>query len=281
MKDTIYTYLDDSGVNYMVEVTSDRLAHRFEDAKLRTIARNEIVIEYDIDFIPHVRGLYLNTIKTLRDDGYSFFVFDHQSRSPHIHVYKINGLELMTPEVRHEYKKQFLRRYGDKNLKYVDKSLAGDDHPIAMEYRPHFKHGTEKVLVFSSSYSLDNNLDMELLNTAKDIVDRRRESKEEELPYGIHNWFIEMCIKEEFPQGQWANVMAKNLMIEIVRRNLDEDKILNKLRPEDRKVVSSWKGWVEKEPRFFGYSEVKNYLENYGKDYYEEKTKHRIPVFEL
>jgi hypothetical protein len=105
---------------------------------LREILNNEIVIEFDSeDQNLTWKGVNFTAINLL-NAGYSFEIWDHEGRSPHLHIHNL-PLKDLPKDKRALFKKLFIRKYVPKNyLSYVDTSLAGT-HLIAIEWANHWK----------------------------------------------------------------------------------------------------------------------------------------------
>lgn len=83
---------------------------------------NEIIIENDnLPNNPIKKGEWVNSVcKKLKNKGYSYSVYDHNGKCPHIHIYNIKGLEKLSKKDRIDYKKKFIFKYGgsDSDLSF-------------------------------------------------------------------------------------------------------------------------------------------------------------------
>jgi len=80
------------------------------------------------------------------DIHYAMFCANGQ-RSPHIRIYDFEELEELEPQQREEAQKQFWKSLCPFLYKYADKSIWMDDHPLQLEFAPHWKYGTDFVLI--------------------------------------------------------------------------------------------------------------------------------------
>lgn len=105
---------------------------------LREILDDEIVIEFDTnDKNIAWEGVNFTCIN-LYKGGYSFEVWDHKGKSPHIHIHNLPIKHLSSSE-RRTFKKLFIRKYVPLDyLSCVDISLTGI-HLIAIEGSKHWK----------------------------------------------------------------------------------------------------------------------------------------------
>lgn len=115
---------------------------------LREILHDEIVIEFDMPdnykggieaFRNEVSfpAINLTAVNLYRTD-YSFEIWGHGGKSPHLHIHNLPITHLDKTQ-RHLFKKMFIKKYiPEQYLKWVDYSLTGV-HLIAMEYCFHWK----------------------------------------------------------------------------------------------------------------------------------------------
>ncbi len=138
---------------------------------LRKIATDEIVIEHDD--CTREEGLKFtdDTVKKL-GGKYSFEVWDHNGKCPHIHVRNIIGLRELSPKKRMGYKKSFLLKYAG-NPDKVDLSLTGK-HMIAKENAPHWKilaknmtNYKTKRLISDHNEGMPNKIEEDLIELSK------------------------------------------------------------------------------------------------------------------
>jgi len=115
--------------------------------RLRQILDDEIVIEFDVD--DKLTG-WLATNETcinLYNKGYEFEIWEHNGRSPHIHIRDL-PIKHLDKQKRAVFKKVFIRNYVPlKFLGWVDYSLTGN-HLVRLEYSPCFKgkHKTKELV---------------------------------------------------------------------------------------------------------------------------------------
>lgn len=118
---------------------------------LREILDDEIVIEFDSkkkweEMTEKERNDFENTAWeginftgiNLLNAGYTFEVWSHEGKSPHLHIHNI-PIKNLEPDKRSLFKKMFIRKYTPKEyLALVDISLTGI-HLIALEWANHWK----------------------------------------------------------------------------------------------------------------------------------------------
>lgn len=114
---------------------------------LREILKDEIVIEFDTDSRDIAyEGINFTAINLYRA-GYTFSIWEHGGRSPHLHIHNLPITHLSKGKLR-EFKKFFIRKFvPEKYLDYVDFSLCGI-HLIAIEWSNHWKgcYGIKRLL---------------------------------------------------------------------------------------------------------------------------------------
>jgi hypothetical protein len=245
------------------EPRSDRTRFNGE-CKLREIAKNEIVIEFDTSS----RALALHYTKVamarLNYRNYNFSVFDHGGRSPHIHVYNVVGLEEQDPEVISEYKRLFLGQIAP--FKETDVGLnTATSHLVATEYQEHFKHHRVKQLLFSTG-AINNLLSLTILEKAQSIVRAQANATRTHSKMYDNEWLINWASKEELPYGKWNNTIAKNIAILVYNTKLNKEKVLAMFEPRDRISIEGWMNWVKRTPRIFGFHELCNFCDHYNLD---------------
>lgn len=132
--------------------------HFEENYNLREILNDEVVIEFDEK---HFKGTLeefkefswkatLDTGVKLYQAGYTFEIWEHGGKSPHIHIHNL-PIGHLSPEKRALFKKLFIRKYVDLDfLPFVDISLTGI-HLIALEWANHWK-GKYKVKELWNNY---------------------------------------------------------------------------------------------------------------------------------
>lgn len=243
------------------------------EAQLREILPDEIVIEFDTDNTNRAKLLTTRTIGRLRYHKYNFTVYDHGGRSPHIHVYAIAGLSEQSSEFRSMYKRLFLEKFA----KYRETDFGintAESHLIALENRPHFKHGNLKKEIMSTE-GFKNKMDVELsVNTYNLLAERQRKRREFVDDDYDNSWLIGWSSSERLPWGQWNNVIAKNIAIEIVNKRLNREKVLSKFNLDDRHAIRGWFRWAEAEKRYFGFSEICRFCDTYELDLKGARTKY-------
>lgn len=240
-------------------------------ASLRTIADNEIVIEFDSDNPKRGMVLAKRMTKRLRYLKYAFVVYKAEGqRSPHIHIYNIKGLNKVDLDINREYKRRWFERYcrfneTDTGINTKESSL------LAIEDKPHFKYGTKKEFIYAylPNDSVENRLDLELLKDSREHIIELRERVREEIQETNNydnTWFVEWITSEKLPQGKRHSTILKNLAIHLENNNLNDDKIVNKLIDMyDHTVyrqIRGWRAWAQKEKRFFGMNEIMTYLDD-------------------
>jgi hypothetical protein len=111
---------------------------------LREILKDEIVIEFDIDALEIVVPAISQTGINLNKAGYSFELWEHGGKSPHLHIHNLPLLK-MNDSQRAVFKKMFIKKYVPIEYHpYVDLSLTGI-HLIAMENALHWKASLPKT----------------------------------------------------------------------------------------------------------------------------------------
>lgn len=153
------------------EVEKEKYLYKgtLENQRLRTVNCDEIITEFDN--CTRERGVDLiDTVRIMLDNNkISYSIYDHGGKSPHLHIYNIQGLKELNDFQRHEYKKKFVKKFCPKlsGKETIDYSLCGK-HLIALEYTPHFKYGRIKELIKKADYG-QNKLIPELLEEVKQL----------------------------------------------------------------------------------------------------------------
>lgn len=154
-------------------------AHKGISTYLRPISLNEIIIEFDN--VERSEGLRLaqQTLKKLETAGVQAELYDHNGKSPHIHIKNIEGLAELSKEERETYKEAFIKFYAADPTK-ADYSLTRDNHLIALENAIHFKrilgerpHYTRKILIGKINEGALNFVDPLILQKAKTIKENK------------------------------------------------------------------------------------------------------------
>ena len=125
---------------------------------LREILNDEVVIEFDTD-----RAVSLiateKTKLNLHNAGYTFEIWDHNGRSPHIHIHNL-PIANLDPKKKSTFKKLFIKKYVPLEYQiFVDSSLTGI-HLIRLEYSPCWKgkYGIKELIYISNSKKEGNSL---------------------------------------------------------------------------------------------------------------------------
>jgi len=268
-------------VSYYVDI-DDRTRDKSQ-SKVRTIAPNEIVIEFDTDDTTRVDLLIRRTIKRLQKNQISYFMFNHGGRSPHIHIIDVSGLELLDTALITQYKKTFIEIYcsvWDCVYPEVDLSLTTNSHIIAREFYPHFKHNNIKELVdyqvFNNRGKL-NRIDIRILKKAEErnefyqkLNNRNYEDRTN------YNWFLNWIKNEELGIGDRDILIYKNLAIYCENNKIDVEPYISVIQRYDFSVgreVRGWLKWAKSSKKFFNIKEVERYCENHDLDISELMTK--------
>lgn len=161
--------------------------------EVRLIENNEIVLEND-----NLKGNseeWISEVKKRLNNKYSYEVWSHNGKSPHIHIKNIKGLEELENKSLKQYKESFIIKYGGEGC---DLSLAGK-HNISKENELHWKKvlnkkGCEnygvKELIEENKIDSENNIEKSLLFESK-----RKSWKEKlvELGYEINHSDMILC----------------------------------------------------------------------------------------
>ncbi len=114
---------------------------------LREILKDEIVIEFDTEN-KNISWEAINfTGINLLHGGFTFEVWDHNGRSPHLHIHNLPIANLEKDKLR-AFKKFFIKKFVPVEYEpYVDTSLCGI-HLVSIEYQEHWKkcYGIKKLL---------------------------------------------------------------------------------------------------------------------------------------
>jgi len=115
--------------------------------KLRQVLDDEIVIEFDTDDKDKAyKGINFTAIN-LYNQGIAFEIWDHNGRSPHLHIHNL-PITHLEKDKRALFKKLFIRKYVPlEYLDCVDTSLCGV-HLLAVEGQQHWKgkYGIKELL---------------------------------------------------------------------------------------------------------------------------------------
>ncbi len=149
---------------------------------LREVLRDEVIIEFDgkqyiekngLDkFRQATEELINKTLENLKDKAYSFKVYDHGGKCPHIHLF-MDGLAKYEGGELKNLKERFIESVTPEipELIAYDASLCGP-HLIAMEHQPHYKYGTVKELFLEEDFG-KNKLPKELIEEAKPASNKK------------------------------------------------------------------------------------------------------------
>lgn len=268
-------YLDKFDLQYCIAVTGNRFRGDMipKQVKLREIAPNEIIIEFDT-----YREKSLQLIKIvkrrLRKHGISYKIYDHGGRSPHIHIYNIIGLQHVDYEIRSSYKKILTNMVAP--FEEADVSLSSNGL-IAMEDRPHFKHGTVKKLIEEFG-DFDNELSLDLLNTAYEIVHHNEELDLTRNTYDnnfVLSWMLSFS-GYEHNMDLW---LFKNVAITLVNDNYNITEFCDKFGTVYGNTyvqyLYGWIRWAQQHHRYFCLGEILYFCEMYDLDWREVMNEYK------
>ena len=123
---------------------------------LREILTNEIVIEFDNEDRDMTWTAINLTGVNLYKKEIAFEIWDHEGKSPHLHIHDLPCKDL-TPEKRRTFKKVFIRNFVPlEYLKWADISLTGI-HLIAIEWQQHWKGCYDSKKLLSKFNPLQDN----------------------------------------------------------------------------------------------------------------------------
>ena len=236
-----------------------------QEALLRTVLPDEIIIEFDGEEDENER--LVGEVTRRLHGSYSFAVFEHGGRSHHIHIYNVIGLDVLGAEKRRTYKKLFLNKYAPYDS--VDTTLTGE-HLVALEFRPHFKHGVLKDCIAYYNH-VENRLEVELVKKLS-----YTKTFEKPLVEDVRGmWLLKFLTSGKLKRGAIDLLLYKNAAILVKNRGLKKDYWFNLIAktqdpdtPEHAvKMLESWYAWAESRPvRVFGF-EVEKYCSRFGYDY--------------
>jgi len=111
------------------------------NALLRNVQDDEIIIEFDEPITRDEAILACNEIYTrLSVERYYIEYYDHNGKSPHLHVKEILGLEALSHEQRKSYRLNFYDKYVPKMYRsYLDTSFTDKFRWVALENKQHYK----------------------------------------------------------------------------------------------------------------------------------------------
>jgi len=176
------------GNRYRIGITPENIDKRkwlddYQDSKydpeINTveIGKDKVVIEFDTgskinkgkECTKEQRDRWTDvTAKNLEKDNLFYERFNHQGVSDHIHLN-------LSRSATKEEKEAIVKYYTPKEShEFLDIALCSEKHPIAAAYCPHWRHGTIKDLVKSSS---GNTIDVDdkkykqiIINNKQDFV---------------------------------------------------------------------------------------------------------------
>ena len=129
----------------------------FNEANLRDMYDDEIVLDCESPFEAHKVG------KQLDKENVGYTYWKTGSRGGHYHI-RIKGLEVLDNLQRKLYRKHWINKYNT--------DIAKQSGFIAMEWKPHFKTGNQKVLIKENNIS--NSIDMDLVVEIKQKIGKVR-----------------------------------------------------------------------------------------------------------
>ena len=117
------------------------------ERRLMVINQEQIFPEEIVIDVDHYKGdvweLYDILLNKLLEKKYRMKLYYATGmRSPHLYVY-VPELKNLSPELREEYKKLFLKHYCSE----ADLNLAEEGRLISAKDKIHFKHNTKKQLI--------------------------------------------------------------------------------------------------------------------------------------
>jgi len=283
--ESIYELIDSRNLVFVSKTNETRTNRARKDTdNLRSIMDDEIVIEFDTNDRNFADKLVRISLRRLKANGYKYFVYDAKGRSPHIHLYRVVGLEALDVEVRREYITLFFDKYFEWSE--ADCSTARTQgHLIAMENKPHFKHKNVMELVSTNSDGdIRNYLEPKLVHDAIQIVKYHKENKSKECDIIYDNtWLIRWLLNHFEYKTEMHNVLFKNAIIECVNRDLNTDSFRKQLSVNYNDFehtnlyagTNGWVKWAKLQPRRFLFSEVKEWFDVNGYDIFEEIRNYR------
>ena len=124
--------------------------HEFKFCNTRTKINQETILE--VDKLPFDKMMFLicETIASLIRKEIHFAVFYAEGqKSPHIRIYDIAKLNDMNPRKRIKAQILFWRGHVPFGLfHFVDTGIFVDEHPLQLEFSPHWKYNTPFNLLF-------------------------------------------------------------------------------------------------------------------------------------
>ena len=228
-----------------------------EGAKyLRPIQDSEIVLEYDNVSNQKGKELSFKAQQKLKQDDCSFVVYDHNGKSPHIHI-DIPELKDLNEDDRVEYKKEFTKKYSCSSN--IDLSLTSKRKLIAKEGIIHYKkylqeEGTEdysiKEEVSRNNKESTNKIDKSIIQkinnnnnnnftSAQEVYDN--DSKKDDI--------LEYILNNKIPKGmdrnnQLFSHIACLLVSKYPHKIEEHSKQIIGNCPEES--VKGFKGWIDK-----------------------------------
>jgi hypothetical protein len=223
---------------------------------LRKMKKNEIIIEYD--GVSNKRGTELSrkTQSKLNKDMINYSVYDHNGKSPHIHII-INGLETIEDEFRTEYKKRFVKKYSVSDN--VDLSLCAKRKVIAKEEVLHYKkilgesgceNYTIKKKIAGNNEGMTNIVDNDLLNKIRIEKNKTFKSRTKLLnDLSGKDHILNYCLENQIPENsERNNILFRNLAVLLFHKypNKIEEYSKQIVKNCEGKNISEFEGWLIK-----------------------------------
>jgi len=121
--------------------------YTYANTRLKTITETRAEID-KLDFDKAMK--VINEIcLSLVYNQYHFAVFYSKGqRSPHIIIYDLEELSLLNPFKREKAQVLFWRKICPFSIQWLDHGVNADNHPVPMEFAPHWKTGNTFDLLF-------------------------------------------------------------------------------------------------------------------------------------
>jgi len=271
---SITNYLVESKIQQMDGIYGKRLIYdHLTSSNLRSQAKDEFIMEYDLPNKKLSNKLVKITAKRLKAHGYNYMIFDHAGKSPHIHIYNIKGLDLIDHELRSIYLSLLIKKYGRYGDYDSDHCFCKNYQIVAKEWRPHFKYGTIKNLIdYRWDGTLENHMEIDLLKTAHLRLQRRIEERNKESEnLDDYKWIIGWVMNDVPEYISSMNLtIFKNLAILLTNNEYDKkqiDKILEGMSKNlGRKIygqMMGWLSWSNQDRRRFSIAEIKQFMQRH------------------
>jgi len=149
--------------------------HEYKFCNTRKQLKTETRAEIDkLDF-EKALNLLQDIINNLVKKDYHFAVFYAEGgRSSHIILYDLKDLQELKPHQREKARAQFWKKIIPFRVHLLDQTLWADDHPVPLEFSPHWKHKSPFLLIYEHLPSKEKNQTQN--NNSKR---RTKETKEE------------------------------------------------------------------------------------------------------